>query len=259
METITVALIGNPNVGKTTLFNSLTGGDQHVGNWPGVTVEKVEGKRKVGDMELTFVDLPGTYSITARSPDEKIARDFLLDPSLDIILQVVDASRIERNLYLTTQLLEYGKPVVLALNKSDILEAEGRSLNIEKMSTFLGADCVEIVASENRGISPLVDQLIESRNQSHSHPHAIGFGSKIDVKIGDLIEILESRGSVPNHLPLHWVGTRLLEADEQIRTMVSEMDCGEEIGQIIDAIDSEMMEIEMADSRHATVSTIVSH
>lgn len=255
---LTVAIIGNPNVGKTTLFNQLTGSDQHVGNWPGVTVEKVEGKATFSGQQISFVDLPGTYSISARSEDEKVARDFLLNPELDVILQVVDASRLERNLYLTTQLLEYGKPVVLALNKSDILAEEGRSLELAKLSHYFGAKSVEVVATEGSGMDELFDALITAPNAKHSHPHAIGFGSDIESYIGDIYEILEVSEEIPEHLPLRWVATRLLENDASALEIVGKLNCWELIEPILQNIDSEMFEIEMADSRHNTISSMIS-
>ena len=131
---IRIALTGNPNVGKTTLFNALTGSRQHVGNWPGVTVEKKTGRVSHNGYEIEVVDLPGTYSLTAYSADEIVARDFLLDEKPDVVVQVVDATNLERNLYLTTQVAELGVPIVIALNMADMAEAQGDAIDRAKLS-----------------------------------------------------------------------------------------------------------------------------
>ena len=129
-KTLTVALAGNPNSGKSTLFNRLTGKHQHVGNYPGVTVELSEGRRKHRGRDLRIVDLPGTYSLTAYSPEETTARDFLIDQVPDIVVHIVDASNIERNLYLAVQLMELGLPLILALNKSDLARVQGLEFDL---------------------------------------------------------------------------------------------------------------------------------
>jgi ferrous iron transport protein B len=125
LKKITVALVGNPNCGKTTIFNMLTGARQHVGNYPGVTVEVIDGKCRYDDHEITFVDLPGTYSLTAHSIEELVARNYIIDEQPDVIVDVLDASNIERNLYLTTQLMELEVPLVLAFNMADVAEQQG--------------------------------------------------------------------------------------------------------------------------------------
>lgn len=130
----TIALVGNPNSGKTTLFNALTGSNQHVGNWPGVTVEKKEGKIKYDNREYNIVDLPGTYSLGAYSEDEIVARDFILKGNPDIVINVVDATNIERNLYLTTQLLEMGAKVIIALNMMDEAKSKNIQIDIDSLS-----------------------------------------------------------------------------------------------------------------------------
>lgn len=146
----TLALVGNPNSGKTTVFNALTGSNQHVGNWPGVTVEKKEGKIKFNEKTYNVVDLPGTYSLGAFSEDEIVARDFVLKGNPDVVINVVDATNIERNLYLTTQLLEMNAKVVVALNMID--EAEKRNINfdIEALSKELGAPIIPTIASKEK-------------------------------------------------------------------------------------------------------------
>lgn len=160
MKTLCVALAGNPNAGKSTIFNALTGSHQHVGNWPGKTVEKKEGKFKYEDYEIEVVDLPGTYSLTAYSPEEVIARDYIINEKPDLVVTVVDAANLERNLYLTVQVLELDVPVVVALNMSDIAKTRGLSIDIEMLSRGLNSPVVQTVANKSDGIQPLIKAII---------------------------------------------------------------------------------------------------
>lgn len=163
MADLTIALAGNPNAGKTTIFNALTGLHQHTGNWPGKTVEKKDGVIKVGNLTVNIVDLPGTYSLTAYSPEEVIARDFIIQAKPDIVINVVDATNLERNLYLTVQLLELDVPVVLALNMSDALHKNGARVNIDQLSQLLGnIPVVPTAAHQGKGISVLIEQAVRT-------------------------------------------------------------------------------------------------
>jgi ferrous iron transport protein B len=155
MAETTIALAGNPNVGKSTVFNALTGGRQHVGNWPGKTVEKKEGVWTYQSRTYTIVDLPGTYSLTAFSMEEIIARDYIIDAQPDAVVVVVDAANLERNLYLVVQIIEMGVPVIVALNMSDIAEAKGLNINVERLAQGLGAPVVPTVARDKEGIDDL--------------------------------------------------------------------------------------------------------
>ena len=160
-EQITVALAGNPNSGKSTVFNSLTGGRQHVGNWPGKTVEKKEGTCKWQQHEIRVVDLPGTYSLTAYSAEEVIARDYVIKERPDVVIDIVDAANLERNLYLTVQIMELGVPVVVALNMSDLAEARGLRIDIALLSEGLrGAPVVRTVARDGDGIDDLLRAVV---------------------------------------------------------------------------------------------------
>ena len=169
MADLTIALAGNPNAGKTTIFNALTGLRQHTGNWPGKTVEKKEGEVRYGGLNINIVDLPGTYSLTAYSPEEIIARDFIIEERPDVVINVVDATNLERNLYLTVQILELDVPVVLALNMNDALHQEGARINLENLSSFLGGiPVVSTTANRGSGISTLIEKAIQAAQQKEA-------------------------------------------------------------------------------------------
>jgi ferrous iron transport protein B len=167
MADLTIALAGNPNAGKTTIFNALTGLHQHTGNWPGKTVEKKEGEIEHGEMRITIVDLPGTYSLSAYSPEEIIARDFIIQERPDVVINVVDATNLERNLYLTVQLLELDVPVILALNMTDALKKDGAKINISNLSQLLGnIPVIQTAANHGRGISELLTKAVHAAREN---------------------------------------------------------------------------------------------
>jgi ferrous iron transport protein B len=155
MPHATIALAGNPNVGKSTVFNALTGARQHVGNWPGKTVEKKEGTWTYKGRSYTVVDLPGTYSLTAYSIEEIIARDYIIDGRPDAVVVVVDAANLERNLYLVVQIIEMGAPVIVALNMTDIADGKGLRIDVQKLSQGLGVPVVPTVARDKQGLESL--------------------------------------------------------------------------------------------------------
>jgi len=159
-QNYTVALAGNPNAGKSTVFNALTGSHQHVGNWPGKTVEKKEGTWQSAEGQIKIVDLPGTYSLTAYSIEEVIARDYIVEEHPDLVVMIVDAANIERNLYLAVQILEMGSRSVLALNMSDIAESRGIRIDTDQLSAALGVPVVSTIASKERGISNLKEAIL---------------------------------------------------------------------------------------------------
>ena len=164
---INIALAGNPNSGKTTLFNLLTGSNQFVGNWPGVTVEKKEGKLKktfnTSDDTVTITDLPGIYSLSPYTLEEVVARNYLINERPDVILNIVDGTNLERNLYLSTQLLELGIPVVMAVNMMDVVKKSGSELNLDNLSKKLGCQAVEISALKNTGVDEAVKLAIAAK------------------------------------------------------------------------------------------------
>jgi len=161
-----VALAGNPNAGKTTVFNNLTGAHQHVGNWPGVTVEKKEGSYRYGGYQARVVDLPGVYSLTAYSPDEVVARNFILEGVPDVVVDVIDASNLERNLYLTVQLIELETNLVVALNMMDIAQSRDYQIDVNSLARELGAPVLPMVAKskgDNKGLLQAIVDAFESR------------------------------------------------------------------------------------------------
>jgi ferrous iron transport protein B len=161
MTDLTIALAGNPNAGKSTIFNALTGLHQHTGNWPGKTVEKKEGLIQHERLKINIVDLPGTYSLTAYSPEEIIARDFIIESRPDVVINVVDATNLERNLYLTVQILELDVPVVMALNMTDDLQREGAKIDLDQLSQLLGnIPVVATTANRGKGIPDLISKAV---------------------------------------------------------------------------------------------------
>lgn len=165
MRELRIALAGNPNAGKTTIFNALTGSDQHVGNWPGKTVEQKIGQFIYGDTKIELVDLPGTYSLSAYSPEEVVARDFILNESPDLVLIVVDAANLERNLYLAVQVLELEVPSMLVLNMFDMAEARGFQIDIDHLSRALQVPVLTAVARKGRGIREIRDLIVQTARQ----------------------------------------------------------------------------------------------
>lgn len=205
---IKIALAGNPNSGKTTLFNALTGSNQFVGNWPGVTVEKKEGKLK-SDKSVTITDLPGIYSLSPYTLEEVVARNYILDEKPDAILNIVDGTNLERNLYLTTQLLELGVPVVVAVNMMDIVKKSGSRINCSKLSASLGCAVVEISALKGSGIQEAADAVVSAAGGSQPIVH------KFSVGVEDYLSRIEKMLSVPEEQK-RFYAIKLFERDDKI-------------------------------------------
>ena len=210
---IKIALAGNPNSGKTTLFNALTGSNQYVGNWPGVTVEKKEGTLK-GHPDVTVQDLPGIYSLSPYSPEEVVTRSYLVGEHPDAILNIVDGTNIERNLYLTTQLLDLGHPVVIAVNMIDLVRKNGDSIDLDKLSAALGCPCVEISALKGEGGMIAAEKAVElAKNHFHGdRPHV--FGGSVEHALAHIEEIVEDK---VDNIYLRWYSIKLFERDEMVR------------------------------------------
>ena len=231
---ITIGFVGNPNCGKTTLFNAYTGANLKVANWPGVTVEKKEGAMRLHDHIYHLVDLPGTYSLTSYTMEEKVARQYILSDQVDAIIDVADASSLERNLYLTLQLLELGKPVVLALNMMDIVEKRGMEIDLHRFPEMLGIPVIPISARERRGLDILIHAVAHhhhlrqegqmplihnhAASSKHRHQHhrefAMVYTDEIEDKIDRIIEALQIKYTdISNH---RWTAIKLLEQDAEI-------------------------------------------
>ncbi|MBN1102237.1 MAG: ferrous iron transport protein B [Deltaproteobacteria bacterium] len=242
---IVVALAGNPNSGKTTIFNQLTGARQHVGNYPGVTVERKEGYRRHGDLELQIVDLPGTYSLTAYSEEERVARNFVIEERPDVVVHIVDASNLERNLYLAVQLMELGVPLVLAFNMSDEAKAHGHEFDIEKLSGFFGARIVQTVGHKGIGMKELLDAVTLTATQGvpkgkgngerapggavsarasirgpRQKAPVMNYGREVEDEIAKIESLVKGNGAVTGKYNARWLAVKLLENDGELRAGV---------------------------------------
>ena len=213
----TVALAGNPNSGKTTLFNELTGSRQHVGNYPGVTVEKKEGTYIRDGFRLHIVDLPGTYSLTAYSLEEVVARDFLVDQKPEVVINIVDASNLERNLYLAIQFLEMGIPICIALNMIDVAKKRGIKVDAQKLSSLLGIPVIPTVARTGRGKIELMEnaaRIIHEKNVRN--PLKISYGADIDPVLSEMEKEIADNHFLTDNYRARWVALKYMEKDEQI-------------------------------------------
>ncbi len=218
---IRVALAGQPNAGKTTVFNSLTGLTQHVGNWPGKTVEHKTGFLQHRNTTLHIVDLPGTYSLTANSPEERIARDYILTEHPDVVVDIVDASSLERNLYLLCELLALPVPVVLGLNMMDVAEQQGIRVEPHVLEAALGLPVIPMIATRNEGLQELVDAVERVARQPSAYaPKRPGIRQDHEAVLGRLRRIITDR--LPAPYPPDWVALKLLEGDEQITQLARE-------------------------------------
>jgi len=230
-QDMTIGFIGNPNCGKTTLFNAYTGANLKVANWPGVTVEKVEGAVRSHNLNIRLVDLPGTYSLTSYTMEEQVSRQFILSDEVDVIINVVDASALERSLYLTLQLLELGKPVVLALNMMDIVQKRGMEIDLHRLPEMLGIPVIPVSARKRTGLESLLhaaahhrdhphDQLIHEHayTSQHRHDHhreyAMVYRDEIEDKLDLIIDQL--RRKYPNLKNYRWHALKLMEQDKEI-------------------------------------------
>ncbi|MCK5074123.1 MAG: ferrous iron transport protein B [Bacteriovoracaceae bacterium] len=214
---INVAIAGNPNSGKTTLFNSLAGTNYHVANYPGVTVEKKTASITYNDSNINFVDLPGTYSLTAYSLEEKVARDYIIHERPDIIVQVLDASNIERNLYLTVQLLELGVPVIIALNMMDVATKRDISIDEKILSEKIGLPVIRTIARKDEGSDELLQSIVNCNNKKASFGiDDFSYGEDIDCVIGDMVTIVKKSNFLKDNPSSKWVALKYIENDEQV-------------------------------------------
>jgi ferrous iron transport protein B len=219
MSAATFALAGNPNSGKTTLFNSLTGGNQHVGNYPGVTVEKKEGYCLYKGLKIKIVDIPGTYSLTAYSLEEKVARDFLVNEKPAAVIDIIDASNLERNLYLTLQFMEMGVPVILALNMIDVAKKRGVHINTEKLSQLFGVPVVTTVARRGEGKEELLAAVAETLDsQIATQELNISYGQDIDDALYEMEREISDKNFLTKTFKARWTALKYLENDQEIKS-----------------------------------------
>ncbi len=286
---IVVALAGNPNSGKTTIFNALTGSRQHVGNYPGVTVERKEGRLRHAGQAINVVDLPGTYSLTAYSAEELVARSFLIEQRPDVVVDIVDASNLERNLYLAVQFIELGVPLILALNMSDVAEARGCAINVDLLSAFLGVPIVPTIGHKGQGIDDLKDAIVELVEMGViRRTVSISYDPMIERELTQIVSLLEQE-FVPSCVPpghhchgcgggcsqspsamattrpgIRWLAVKLLENDEEVRLKVKRSAANPQ--PILAAVDSashvvesefgDAPEMAIADGRYGFISRI---
>lgn len=262
------ALAGNPNCGKTTLFNAVTGSNQYVGNWPGVTVEKKEGKIIHDKLNTTIVDLPGIYSLSPYSMEEIVTRNFLIDEKPDLIIDIADATNIERNLYLSLQLAELGRPLVIALNMMDILEKRGDTIDIPLMEALLGITIVPISAGKGTGIHKLLHaaahEVLHEKDPKHIGVHS-DYGAPPDIYTGtvkqavETIEELVRENCIKKDFPLRWAAVKLIEGDvptfEALELTDTQVSCIESIVSDLEEgnLDREMV---IADQKYKYICSV---
>ena len=261
-NSLTIAIAGNPNCGKSALFNTFTGIRQKTGNWPGVTVDRKQGFFELQGRTITVYDLPGIYSLDASSIDEEVTRDYLLSRDASLIINVVDAANLERNLYLTAQLLEMGVPIVLVLNMMDVARKRGIDIDIKKLSQELGCPVVPIVAISGEGMDILKQKILAITAGEHSGGFRLAHDEIVEQAITDLMPRLE-KCSIAAKDNLHWLALKLLENDDN-----AQQQCGasvlNEVSRWKTAIEEragEDADIHIADSRfshaHALAQTVI--
>lgn len=259
---IVIALAGNPNSGKTSMFNQLTGARQHVGNWPGVTVERKEGRLKYKDSLLNVVDLPGTYSLGAYSEDEVVARDFLLYHSPDVTVNIVDTTNLQRNLYLTLQLLEMGANIVLALNMYDQVEKRQQKIDIDKLSSILGIPVVKTSASKGEGITELISTAVNIAGKDKK-PLEINYGNELEEEIKNISDIIAVNNELKANYSIRWLTLKILEQDEHIledlghKLTVGQLDKINECIERIEIRTGEESDTIIADKRYGFISGLI--
>ena len=255
---VTIALAGNPNCGKTTMFNALTGANQYVGNWPGVTVEKKEGKLK-NQKDVTVTDLPGIYSLSPYTLEEVVSRDYLLKEKPDVIIDLVDATNIERNLYLATQLLEIGIPVVIALNMVDLLKKNNIHINVKGLSSALGCPIVETSALKGTGLKEVVDEAIKCANQHRVPSKQMEFPKAVEKAVNEI------EGFVPANIAeenKRWYAVKLLERDSKVKEGLNRPASAqsriEEIASGLEKAEDDDTESIVTDGRYQYIQKVVS-
>ena len=258
-KTITVALAGNANVGKSVIFNHLTGLHQHIGNWPGKTVERAEGTLRFEDYTIDVIDLPGIYSLSTYSLEELISREYIALKKPDVIVNIVDASVLERNLFFTIQLLELEAPLVVALNQVDVATKKGMKIDHERLGELLGVPVVPCVATKGFGLDDLVRKVIEIHERKHSQSfHHPGFGLEIEERVEKLTAAVEQ---INTGYPPRWIAIKLLERDAEVEKLVYSQQPGvrakvESLAREIEQIHSESSSAIIASERYNVANQI---
>lgn len=249
---IRVALAGNPNVGKSVVFNNLTGGHQHIGNWPGKTIDKAEGTLNYKGNEIYIIDLPGTYSLTAYSVEELIARDYIIQEKPDVVVNIVDASNLERNLYLTLQLSELGANIIIALNKMDLAKKENAKIEVKKLEKILGIPIIPMVAPRKEGMKELTDAII--KYAENPVKREIRYDEKIEKYIDEVRRIIE--GKIEGLNP-RWAAIKILENDEEIKKKIGK-DLLSRCEEVRENMKNEVgdPEVALADARYELIKEI---
>ena len=242
MKELIVGLAGNPNVGKTTVFNQLTGMRQHVGNWPGKTVERAEGSFKHGDYEYDVVDLPGNYALSAHSMEEIVSRDFIVDDDSDVIVNVVDAANLERNLYLTVQMMELGANLVMTLNMNDFAKKKEHIINIKLMGELLGFPVVEVNAKTKDGFEELLTTVEKAAAKPVDSSAKLSYGDELKGHLSDLQALIEQDKSLLD-VPSIWTAIKLLEKDSIVIEKVQQSSMSSKIMMEVDKVSKHLIDI----------------
>ena len=254
---IRVALAGNPNSGKTTIFNNLVGARQHVGNYPGVTVEKKEGSLSYNDFEIKVIDLPGTYSLTSYSIDEMVARNFIIEEKPDVVVDIIDTSNLERNLYLAVQFMELGVPLVLAFNMSDVVEKKGINIDVKHLSDLLGVPIIPTVGHKGKGMKELLDAVIEIADQKKKSEVNIRYGDEVEKEIEKIQGLIKEESIAINGLSPRWIALKMLENDKAVKEKIRSpkiISAAEKGSRNIQVITGDIPEIIIAEKRYGFIS-----
>jgi ferrous iron transport protein B len=260
-RTITIALAGNANVGKSVIFNQLTGSDQIIGNWPGKTIERAEGSLLFKGYNISVIDLPGIYSLSTYSLEELVTREYIVTEKPDVIVNVIDASILERNLFFTTQLIELGVPLVLCINQVDIAKKKGIELDYEKIAEWLGVPVAPTIAISGMGIDKLMDAVLEvAKSSTKEKKHLLIYGPEIEKRIERLTRMIESK-NISTSYPARWLAIKLLEDDAEIKKTIKNR--SEEVFVATQVLSGEVQDIHkepcytvMASERYAFASKV---
>ena len=263
MKELIVGLAGNPNVGKTTVFNQLTGMHQHVGNWPGKTVERAQGSFTHDDYDYEVIDLPGNYALSAHSMEEIVSRDFIVDDDSDVIVNVVDAANLERNLYLTVQMMELGANLVMAVNMNDFAKKKGHIIDFKLMSELLGFPVVEVNAKTKDGFDELLTTVEKASSKPIDTSVKLSYGDELKEHLSDLQSLIEKDKALLD-VPSVWTAIKLLEKDSIVIQKVQQSSMSSKIMMEVDKVSKHLIDIYdegaeevIANARYAFISGLM--